>query len=98
MKKLFSENWIVFVLGIALISSMTLAIRNNYSIERNHALQQQAELIKQRMQEILSIIMHGVDLGVRGYALTKDPSLFRPYNEAIVSTAGILGNLDSLLT
>jgi CHASE3 domain sensor protein/putative methionine-R-sulfoxide reductase with GAF domain len=98
MKKLFSENWIAFVLGIALISSMTLAIRNNYSIERNHALQQQAELIKQRTQDILSTTMHGVDLGVRGYALTKDPSLLRPYNEAIVSTAGTLGNLDSLLT
>jgi CHASE3 domain sensor protein len=98
MKKFLSNNWIVLIIGISFFASTFLAIRNNYIIERNHALQQQAELIKQRTQDILSQTMHGIDLGVRGYGLTHDEKLLNPYNEAIVITPIIFKQLDSLLT
>lgn len=97
MNKFLNENWIILVIGVFLMASMTLAIRNNYVIEENHQLQQQTQLIRQRTQSILSLTMHGLDLGVRGFALTKDNAMLRPYEEAIQKTPGIFFQLDSLL-
>jgi len=97
MKKIFSENWIILVIGLFLMTSMLLAIRNNYVIEKNHELQQQTELIRQGTQDILTQTMHGLDLGVRGFGLTKDKNMLRPYEEAIQKTPVIFRQLDSLL-
>src|SRR6478752_2681698 len=97
MKRFFLENWIILVIGVSLVASMSLAIRNNYVIEENHALQQQTQRIRSLTQNILSTTMHGLDLGVRGYALTKDNNMLRPYEEALQSTPAIFRRLDSLL-
>ncbi|MGC3943118.1 MAG: CHASE3 domain-containing protein [Chryseolinea sp.] len=97
MKRFFLENWIILVIGVSLVASMSLAIRNNYVIEENHALQQQTQRIRSLTQNILSTTMHGLDLGVRGYALTKDNNMLRPYEEAIQTTPAIFRRLDSLL-
>lgn len=97
MKKFLSGNWIVLVIGILLIASMAMAIRNNYIIEENHVLQQEAELIYKSTQEILSKTMHGLDLGVRGYGLTKEESMLTPFREAIQTSPLIFKKLDSLL-
>lgn len=97
MTSFLKENWIILVIGVFLMASMTLAIRNNYVIEENHQLQQQTQLVRQEAQRILSLTMHGLDLGVRGFALTKDNSMLRPYEEAIQKTPGIFQQLDSLL-
>lgn len=97
MKRFFSENWIIVVIGVSLVASMSLAIRNNYVIVENHALQQQTQRISSLTQEILSKTMHGLDLGVRGYALTKDENMLRPYDEALLTTPTIFRRLDSLL-
>jgi len=91
------ENWIILVIGVSLVASMSLAIRNNYVIEENHALQQQTQRIRSLTQDILTKTMHGLDLGVRGYALTKDNSMLRPYEEAMQITPAIFRRLDSLL-
>jgi CHASE3 domain sensor protein len=97
MKRFFSDNWIVLVIGIAFVISTLLAIRNNYIIDKNHLLLQETDLVKQRTEEILSQIMHGLDLGVRGYALTHDDKLLDPYNQAKTAAPAIIRQLDSLL-
>ncbi|MBL0743312.1 GAF domain-containing protein [Chryseolinea lacunae] len=97
MRKFFTDNGVVIIIGLALAASTIFAIRNHYIIQQNTALQKQTELVTQRTQQILSNIMHGLDLGVRGFALVKEESLLRPYNEATVSNAGIFHQLDSLL-
>jgi CHASE3 domain sensor protein len=97
MKRFFMENWIILVIGVSLVASMSLAIRNNYVIEENHALQQQTQRIRSLTQDILTKAMHGLDLGVRGYGLTKDNNMLRPYEEAMQITPGIFRRLDSLL-
>jgi CHASE3 domain sensor protein len=97
MKKFLSENWIVIAIGIALMGSMAMAIRNNYIIKNNNILQKQSELVKQQTQQILSSTMHGLDMGVRGYGLTKDQAMLNPYNKAMVETKTIFHKLDSLL-
>jgi CHASE3 domain sensor protein len=97
MKKLLTENWIVMVIGVFLMCSMALALRNNKVILDNHHKQQQAELIRQQTEAILSKTMHGLDLGVRGYTLTGEPAMLRPYEEAIAKNRRIFFQLDSLL-
>jgi CHASE3 domain sensor protein len=97
MKKFILENWIILVIGVFLIVSMAMAIRNNYIIEKNHELQQQAELIHQHTQDILSKTMHGLDLGVRGFGLTKEESMLVPYREAVQTNTITFKKLDSLL-
>lgn len=97
MKKFLSENWIILVIGVFLMASMTMAIRNNYVIEKNHELQQEADLIHQRTQDILSKTMHGLDLGVRGFGLTKNEAMLRPYDEAVQTSQINFRQLDSLL-
>src|SRR6478609_3876337 len=97
MKRFLLENWIILVIGVSLVASMSLAIRNNYVIDENHALQQQTQRIRSHTQDILTKAMHGLDLGVRGYGHTKDDSMLRPYEEAMQITPGIFRRLDSLL-
>lgn len=97
MKKFFANNWIVLAIGMALIASMLMAIRNKNTIERNSKLQQQSELVEELTRKILSSTMHGLDLGVRGFALTKDDNMLRPYNLALEEKKEIFNSLDSNL-
>jgi len=97
MKRFLADNWITLVITLAFIISTMMSIRNGYVIDHNHKLLQQTELVKQLTQQILSDIMHGTDLGVRGYALTKDEKLLNPYQKAIDAAPGIFRRLDSLL-
>ena len=71
MKKFFTENLVVIILGVSFLTSTLFAIRNNIIIERNHIIQEQSDLLKQKTQDILVKTVHGLDLGVRGYGLTK---------------------------
>jgi CHASE3 domain sensor protein len=97
MRTFFRNNWIVLAIGIALIASMLMALRNKRTIERNSALQQQAELVKELTQEILSGTMHGLDIGLRGFALTKEESMLVPYKQAIEKNGVIFSQLQSIL-
>jgi hypothetical protein len=72
MKKLLTGNLITVVIGMAFMISTALAIRNNYIIEKHHSTQAQSDVVKEKVQKILTQTMHGLDLGVRGYALTHD--------------------------
>lgn len=97
MKRLFSDNWIIAVIGVSFIVSIGLAIRNNFTIQNNHVVQAQTDLIIQETQDILTSTMHGLDLGVRGFGLTHDERLLIPYNGAIELTPETFRRLDSLL-
>jgi CHASE3 domain sensor protein len=97
MKKFLADNGIVVIIGTALILSLIMAVRNNFVIKENDALLKQSELIKQRTQEILSRTMHGLDLGVRGFALTKDENMLIPYREAVEKNAQTFVELEAQL-
>ena len=97
MKRFFVNNWITLIITLAFVISTVMAIRNGYVIDHNHKLLRQTELVKLRTQQILSDIMHGADLGVRGYGLTKDEKLLNPFNKTLEMAPGIFQDLDSLL-
>ncbi|MFZ6002115.1 MAG: CHASE3 domain-containing protein [Bacteroidota bacterium] len=98
MRKFITNNGVVLVIGIALVGSLIMAVRNHFIIKENDALLKQSELIKQRTQEILSRTMHGLDLGVRGFSLTKDENMLIPYREAVEKNAETFKELEAILT
>ncbi|MBL7859414.1 MAG: GAF domain-containing protein [Cyclobacteriaceae bacterium] len=97
MRKFLVNNWIVLTIGLALIASMGMAIQNKSTIEENSKLQQQAEKVKERTKEILSETMHGLDIGLRGFALTKEEKMLEPYKKAIEKNKAIFSELEFLL-
>ena len=97
MRKFLFNNWIVLTIGLALIASMGMAIRNKTTIEENSKLQQQSEQVKERTKEILSETMHGLDIGLRGFALTKEEKMLEPYKKAIEKNKAIFSELEFLL-
>lgn len=100
MKKFLTEKWFIIAvagIAIALISNMVLTIRNNIIIQRTTELVQETELVKQLTDKILTNTMHGLDLGVRGFGLTKDDALLNPYNGAIQSSPGQFRDLENVL-
>jgi CHASE3 domain sensor protein len=100
MKKFFSKNWFVMAvaaIAVAQILSMGFSVRNNAIIKKNNLLRQQVDLVKQRTGDIISNIIHGIDLGVRGFALTKENKLLDPYTSVAKSHAGIFNELETLL-
>lgn len=98
MRKFFFDNWIIITIGIALMGSMSMAIYNNTIIRNNSILQKQSELVKKEAERILSSTIHGVDLGARGFGLTKEQGMLNPYNKALLEATVIFTTLDSLLT
>lgn len=98
MKNFLRNNWITLALSVAFVASAVLAVRNYYIIKEHQISLHQTDLVKQTTQAILTRIMHGLDLGVRGFGLTKDEQLLIPYREAIEITPGVFHRIDSLLT
>ncbi len=100
MKKFFTEKWLVIAvvgIAIALVANMLLTVRNNYTIQSTTELLQESESVKILTEQILTSTMHGLDLGVRGFALTKDEGMLNPYNGAIRQNSGIFKDLEKIL-
>jgi CHASE3 domain sensor protein len=97
MKFFLFKNWIVLTIGAALIASMVMAIRNKTTIDHNSALQQQSARIKGLTKEILSETVHGLDLGLRGFALSREDKMLIPYRKAIEQNDHIFKELELLL-
>lgn len=98
--KFFKNNTIpvlISLLSILICANILLTYRNNQVIEDHKVLQKQTEQIKQKSQAIINYIMHGLDLGVRGFAHTKQDVLLSPFNEAISMKAPIFQDLETLL-
>ncbi|HCW07478.1 MAG TPA: hypothetical protein DGG95_08965, partial [Cytophagales bacterium] len=57
----------------------------------------QAEEVKMRLDLIFREHLRGMDLGLRGYALTKSKQVLSPYETSLAGNATNLRHLDSLL-
>lgn len=97
MKKFLLNNWIILTISAALIASIIMAIRNKATIDRNSALQEQSQKVKVLTKQILSETVHGLDLGLRGFALSKEEKMLIPYRKAIEQNNQIFAELKTLL-
>lgn len=100
MKKFFQEKWLpLAVAAIAFSQLLNLAfiLRNNYVIHKNNELKAEVDNVKTRTGEIMSSIVHGVDLGVRGYALTSKEQLLDPFTQALKQSPSLFAGLEDQL-
>jgi CHASE3 domain sensor protein/putative methionine-R-sulfoxide reductase with GAF domain len=100
MKKFFSEKWFVIAvaaIGIALLINTLASFRNDQIITKNNELREQIATLKARTNSILYDIVHGIDLGVRGYALTKKDQLLDPFTSVKKNYKNIFNDIEKIL-
>ena len=85
MVNTFQKNIIYFVvilIGSLLLTDIVLTRRNNEIIKGNKDLQIQTESIKRYHDQIGRVIIHSLDIGLRGYAIARDERFLGPMNDA----------------
>lgn len=102
MKKSLKERWskvavIAGVVSIALLINVGLTIRNNKIISETHSVLEESTAVIQLTEKILTNTLHGLDLGVRGFAITKDEKMLNPYSKSVSLNGAIFQDLDKLL-
>jgi CHASE3 domain sensor protein/putative methionine-R-sulfoxide reductase with GAF domain len=101
MIKKMKENFItvsLVVLMVLLVVNAGLIFYNrSVMIEINH-LQIQTEEVRGHWNSIFDNNLRRIDLGLRGYALTRNPQLLSPYTTAVSDMPVTLKSIDSLLS
>lgn len=87
----------MLILGILIFISSVLTWYNKQELIRTAAIKAQAEEVKYLLGGIFDRTLRAIDLGIRGYALTKNPQLLSPYEGAVRDHSTNLRKIDSLL-
>jgi CHASE3 domain sensor protein len=101
MIKKFKENFISISLSVLitlLLLNTVLIFYNRAVMVRNNVLQKQTEEVKKAWTEIFESNLRRMDLGLRGYALTRKTQLLDPYETGKRDMDRTLFRIDSLLT
>jgi CHASE3 domain sensor protein len=100
------ESFITFSLSLLIILILVntaLIFYNRHVMVENTILQKQTQEVKKRWSDIFESNLRRMDLGLRGYALTKVPGvagesgILSPYYDAIAAHKPNLDKIDSLL-
>lgn len=97
---MFRKNIIYFVvllIGALLLTDILLTKHNNSIIRSNKDLQVQAELAKRYHDQIGRIIIHSLDIGLRGYTIVREPRFSRPMENARDQLDSIFNNIEEPL-
>lgn len=87
----------VAVIGILLAISIALTYYNNRIIERNRAIQHEVEVVKIYYDQIGKSIIHSLDIGLRGFAITHNEKFGTPLDSALVWKDSIITNAETPL-
>ena len=82
---------------ILILFNTALIFYNKYVMEENNTLQKQSEAVRTEWTEIFEGNLRRMDLGLRGFALTRNEQLLEPYNTGKTDMASTLQIIDSLL-
>ncbi|MBC7388836.1 MAG: hypothetical protein H7329_06480 [Opitutaceae bacterium] len=97
----FIKKYILYILlGMVLfimIISLIMTRLNNSEITKNLNVKAQAQDILQTNSLILREVLHSIDLGLRGFAITKNEGLLQPMLKASESSNQIFGHLKAEL-
>lgn len=88
----------ILILGILILISTMLAWYNKQELIHTAKKKAEAEEIKYLLGGIFERTLRSIDLGIRGYALTKNVQLLNPYDGAVRDHPLNLRKIDSLLT
>jgi signal transduction histidine kinase len=90
-------NIVVALISFLILGDILLTYFNNSIIERNRALQSEAEAIKIFTEQIGKSTIHGIDIGLRGFAIRREDRFFTPVDSAFMRKDSILSNIESRL-
>jgi PAS domain S-box-containing protein len=99
MIKKVKENFTAIALSLVIVLvliNISFTVYNRSVMMNNNELKAQTEEVKLRLNTIFENILRRIDLGLRGYALTKNKQLLDPYDGAIKDNVKNLRALDSL--
>ena len=88
---------VTIIITSLLLVNLAFIYRSSVIIEKNKELQRQAERTKLLIPYIVAETLHGVDLGLRGYGVSKNPVFWGAYDQAIERNSVMLAAIDSLL-
>jgi CHASE3 domain sensor protein len=88
----------MIVLAVLISVSAVLTWYNKRELLRTAQIKQEAEQVKYLLGGIFERTLRSIDLGIRGYALTKNKGLLSPYESAVREHPKNIGKIDSLLT
>jgi signal transduction histidine kinase len=97
MKNLFKKNIIyltVAVIGILLGISIIFTWYNNTIIQRNRGLQDKVETVGKYYDAVGKTFIHSLDIGLRGFAIIRDPQFSAPMEAARAWKDSLLLNLE----
>jgi len=100
MIKLIKQNFITFsltLLIVLIVFSTGLTIYNRHVMVENYAIQKETEEAKRRWTNIFDDFLRRMDMGLRGYALTKNEGVLGPYYTAIDGLKSNLDRIDTLM-
>jgi len=92
--RLVTASMLIVIILIVLATTFTWL--NKKRIVETTMIKERAELVKSRLGNIFREYLRGMDLGLRGYALTKNKQVLSPYENALTGNKTNLRNLDSL--
>jgi signal transduction histidine kinase len=90
-------NLVVALISFLLLGDILLTYFNNLIISKNRALQQETETIKIYAEQIGKSTIHGIDIGLRGYALIREDRFFTPVDSAYMRKDSIMRNIETRL-
>jgi CHASE3 domain sensor protein len=88
----------ILILGLLIFISTMLAWYNKQELVHTARIKAEAEEVKYLIGGIFERTLRSIDLGIRGYALTKNTQLLSPYDGAVREHPRNLRKIDSLLT
>lgn len=97
MKDFFKRNFIYFtviVITILLTINIVFTYYNNSIIQRNQQIQEEVATVKIYYDQIGKIIIHSLDIGLRGFAIVRTPRFSKPMDNARLWKDSILHNAE----
>ncbi|SKC87082.1 GAF domain-containing protein [Ohtaekwangia koreensis] len=89
MKEFIRKNTIVVavtLVAVLLIVNALSIYKNRDTIARNNAIRKQSEGIIKQTDNLVSYLLHSMDLGLRAYGVTKNPAMLGPLEGATSNT------------
>src|SRR5687767_7921282 len=87
----------VAVIGILLAGDILFTYYNNSIIERNRELQEEVETVRRYYDAVGKSLIHSLDIGLRGFAIVRNPQFSAPMDNARLWKDSILSNLEKPL-
>jgi len=97
---MMKRNWIyvvVVVIGILLLGNSFLTRRNNEIIQRNKKRQEETAVVEAYYDQIGKVVIHALDIGLRGYAIFQEEKFSAPMDNALLWKDSILSHVEQPL-